>query len=123
MKQLHRVHEAGVQALGWLCAAMLACTVLLTVLQVFFRYVVGDPLSWSEELSRWLFVWTVYLGWPLLISKHKHMRLEFLIGRVDEDKARWLNLFSQVIVAAACWAMMFHGWDFCSRVTGTSGSL
>ena len=123
MKQLHRVHEAGVQALGWLCAAMLACTVLLTVLQVFFRYVVGDPLSWSEELSRWLFVWTVYLGWPLLISKHKHMRLEFLIGRVGEEKARWLNLFSQVIVAAACWAMMFHGWDFCSRVTGTSGSL
>jgi C4-dicarboxylate transporter DctM subunit len=118
-----RAYDALVRLLGWACAAMLASTVILTVIQVFFRYVVGDPLSWSEELARWLFVWTVYLGWPLLISKKKHMRLEFLLGRVGPAQAERINMLSQVVVAAACWAMMFHGWDFCSRVTGTSGSL
>jgi TRAP-type mannitol/chloroaromatic compound transport system permease large subunit len=34
-----------------------------------------------------------------------------------------LNLLSQVVMTAACLAMLIHGLDFCSRVTGSSGSL
>ena len=71
------------KALGFLCTAMLAATVLLTVLQVVFRYVLDDPLSWSEELARWLFVWCVYLGCAVLIGMKRHMRMEFVVSRVS----------------------------------------
>lgn len=123
MNPLHRTWNHLLSALGVLCVAMLTLTVLLTVLQVVFRYVLDSPLSWSEELARWLFVWSVFLGCALLIHHGKHMRMEFLISRADEARRRQLDLFSQVVVSAACCAMLVHGLDFCSRVTGTSGSL
>ena len=111
------------KALGFLCTAMLAATVLLTVLQVVFRYVLDDPLSWSEELARWLFVWCVYLGCAVLIGMKRHMRMEFVVSRVSAVNQQRLDFFAVIIMSASCFAMMIHGWDFCSRVTGTSGSL
>jgi tripartite ATP-independent transporter DctM subunit len=123
MNTLHRTWNHLLNALGILCVAMLTMTVLLTVLQVVFRYALDSPLSWSEELARWLFVWAVFLGCALLIHQGKHMRMEFLVSRVNEARIRQLDLLSQVVVSAACCAMLVHGLDFCSRVTGTSGSL
>ena len=123
MNTLRRYGNWALTGLGGLCVAMLTLTVMLTVLQVVFRYILDSPLSWSEELARWMFVWAIFLGCALLISQHKHMRMEFLISRIDPAKVRWLDLLSQVVMAAACCAMWVHGWDFCSRVTGTSGSL
>jgi tripartite ATP-independent transporter DctM subunit len=123
MNALRRSWELALAALGGLCVAMLAMTVLLTVLQVVFRYVLDSPLSWSEELARWLFVWTVFPGCALLIARQRHMRMEFLTSRLAEPHVRKLDLLSQAVMTAACIAMLVHGWDFCSRVSGTSGSL
>ena len=123
MNLLRRTWDLAWTTLGGLCVAMLATTVLLTVLQVVFRYALDSPLSWSEELARWLFVWSIFLGCALLVSQHKHMRMEFLVSRVGPERIQQLNLLSQVVMTAACCAMLIHGLDFCSRVTGTSGSL
>jgi len=123
MNILRRSWDMALTTLGGLCVAMLTATVLLTVLQVVFRYLLDNPLSWSEELARWLFVWSIFLGCALLIGQHKHMRMEFLVSRVSQENIQKLNLLSQVVMAAACLAMLIHGLDFCSRVTGSSGSL
>ena len=40
---------------------MMAITVIL-ILQICTRYFLGDPLSWTEEVSRHLFVWLVFFG-------------------------------------------------------------
>ena len=106
MNMIRRIWAMALTALGGLCVAMLAATVLLTVLQVVFRYVLDSPLSWSEELARWLFVWSVFLGCALLISQHKHMRMEFLVSRVSAQRIRQLDLLSQVVMTAACCAVL-----------------
>ena len=46
MNLLRRTWDLAWTTLGGLCVAMLATTVLLTVLQVVFRYVLDSPLSW-----------------------------------------------------------------------------
>ena len=76
MNIIHRSWAMALTTLGGLCVAMLATTVLLTVLQVVFRYVLDSPLSWSEELARWLFVWSVFFA----DSRHYHWRIEAVFG-------------------------------------------
>ena len=39
------------------------------LLQVFFRYVLNASLSWSEELTRLLFVWLTFLGFGLAAQR------------------------------------------------------
>ena len=53
------------QGLEGLCVALLAITVTLTVLQVFYRYILGASLAWTEELARFTFVWSVFLGFAV----------------------------------------------------------
>jgi TRAP-type C4-dicarboxylate transport system permease small subunit len=45
-----------------LCKVLLSFFVTLLFLQVIFRVVIMKSLSWSEELSRFAFVWFAFLG-------------------------------------------------------------
>lgn len=123
MHAVARVLRGADFALEWTCVVLLAGTVVLTVAQVVYRYVLNDALSWSEELARWLFVWTIYLGTAVMAGQRRHMRIDFLVGRVSPGMQRRIDWFAQIVVAAACVAMVVHGWEFCSRVTGTTGAL
>ena len=55
--------------------AALALLVLVLGLQVFFRYVLQTGLSWSEEVSRFLFVGFVYLSASYAVQKGTHIRV------------------------------------------------
>lgn len=59
----------------YFCAFILAILVLGLGLQVFFRYVLNASLSWSEELSRFCFIWSIYLGSSLAVKREQHVRV------------------------------------------------
>ena len=43
--------------------AMLLCGMALVMgIQVFSRYALGSSLSWSEELTRYMFIWSAFLS-------------------------------------------------------------
>ena len=56
-----------------LCVIFLALMSIIIVLQVFFRYVLNNSLSWSEELARYLFIWMIYVGISYGVKMHKHI--------------------------------------------------
>ncbi len=49
--------------------AMFACVLA----QVVFRYFLGSPLTWSDELARYLFVWCAFLGWVIAARRRSHL--------------------------------------------------
>ena len=53
------------ESLRFALLALFAVIIVCVSLQVFFRYVLNDPLTWSEELARFSFMWMVFLGWGL----------------------------------------------------------
>lgn len=58
---------------------------LSVVLQVFFRYVLNLPLTWSEEAARYLNIWAVLLGASLSVKYKDHLRVDLIDGLVK----RW----------------------------------
>ncbi len=47
-------------------------------LQVFFRVVVQNPLGWSEEACKYLFIWSTLLGAVLVASDNGHFSVDML---------------------------------------------
>lgn len=68
-KQLYDNFEEGA------CALFVAVMVLCLFLQVAMRIAVGSSLAWTEELSRYSFLWAVYVGAALAVKRGGHVRI------------------------------------------------
>lgn len=57
---------------------LLAAMVCIMGLQVFMRYVMQNSLSWPEEMTRYMFIWFVFLGISYGIRNDIHIRVNLL---------------------------------------------
>lgn len=65
-------------------AAVSLCSVMTVVvlLGVFFRYVLTDPLVWSEELSTFSMVWVTMIGGSMGIKRCSHVGVSYLVDNI-----------------------------------------
>lgn len=56
--------------------------VIASIAQVFFRFVLDDPLVWSGELSRFLLLWMVFLGASVVSYKAAHLGVDYLFDYI-----------------------------------------
>jgi TRAP-type C4-dicarboxylate transport system permease small subunit len=75
------VAEIANHAIGWL----LIITVALNVAQVFTRYVMNDPLFWTEEMIRYATVWLTFIGAAAASHYGDHMDMN-LFGEVKSAR-------------------------------------
>lgn len=68
------VRHLGTGVILLLFAGMLAAAVA----QVVSRYVFNAPLTWSEELSRYLFIWLAFLGAWVAWNRREHLGIDVL---------------------------------------------
>jgi TRAP-type C4-dicarboxylate transport system permease small subunit len=66
----------------YVIAAMMAAMTIIIALQVFYRYVLNDPLSWTEEISRYLMIWICFLGSAMALKYGEHISVTFLQERL-----------------------------------------
>jgi TRAP-type C4-dicarboxylate transport system permease small subunit len=89
--------------------------VLITIMQVFFRYVLGTPLGWTEELGRFALVYTVMFGAAAVSHDDSHIKLDVLDKYLNPRLARFQQLVVQVVSAAFLLILFLQGIDFVER--------
>lgn len=55
-------------------AAMFVGVLALVIAQVVMRKFF-EPLTWSEELARYLFIWVAFLGWTIASARGSHVAI------------------------------------------------
>ena len=109
MLAVKRIETAvyAVQAvLSILLLGALCCIVLV---QVIFRYVLDDPLFWSEEISRFMFIWLSFVGFGVAVHRRQEMRVAFFFDRASPVQRKWLSALSLLLMLATCALLTFHG--------------
>ena len=91
---LERYFERALLTLSLLSMA----TILF--LQVIMRYFLRAPFVWSEEISRYMLVWSAIIGVSLAVRERKHISVDFLPILFGERSHRWFSLISLVSVLA-----------------------
>lgn len=71
--------------------------VALTCWQVFTRYILKNPSSWSEELVSYMFAWMSLLGASIVTSERGHMNIPLLVDRAGPGLKKLLNCLGEVI--------------------------
>lgn len=61
----------------WLCCGLLVLMSLCVFLQIVCR-LANFPLTWSEELSRFMFIWLIYFGLCIATRRDSHLCCDIL---------------------------------------------
>lgn len=88
--------------LALISAALLIMMAVIFV-QVFTRYVIFYSLPWSEELSRYLFVFIVIVGINIAVTQDKLIKIDAIQNLIKTVKGRaGISLMHAVVGAIAC---------------------
>lgn len=93
-----------------LVVLMMAAMSVIIGLQIFMRYVMGASLSWSEELSRYLFIWATYLGVAYGVRKDAHIRVSMLTDLLSRKNGIYARILTHIIFGAFAAFVMYQGW-------------
>jgi TRAP-type C4-dicarboxylate transport system permease small subunit len=83
------------RVLGSVLIVLMAAAVLNVLWQVFSRYVLGDPSSFTQELARFLLIWVGVLGAGYGVGQHDHLALELLPEKLEGRSGEWLQIAIQ----------------------------
>lgn len=61
----------------WITCCVVGIMVLMVSLQVISRYIFHNSLSFTEELARYMFIWSVFMGSVLAMNQRKHVGMTF----------------------------------------------
>jgi len=95
---MERVNKYLNRFLEYVIALLLTIIVTLVLLQVILRFF-GSSFTWIEELSRYLFVWSVFLGTALGIQKGAHLSVEMIVVWLSpRSREKWRAVVTIVLM-------------------------
>ena len=89
---------------GILTGLMVVFVFLNVVLRTFFN----SGLTWSEELSRYLFVYVTYIGAISAMRVNGHLGVDTLISRMKPQVQMVMYVVSQTLIAVIM-GILIHG--------------
>jgi tripartite ATP-independent transporter DctM subunit len=73
-------------------ALLVLAEVVVLLMGVTSRYVIHQPLIWSDELASILFLWLAMLGSIIAFQRGEHMRMTAIVGKLEPRGRAFLDL-------------------------------
>lgn len=114
------MESAFIRRLTWALERLLILlSILISIvvfLQVLFRYVLSQPLFWSEELPRYLLIWTTFLAAALAQKHLAHINITLVVSLLPTRVQRWLRIATNTIILAFLGILVYSG-SLVSKIT------
>ncbi|MDW2797798.1 TRAP transporter small permease [Clostridium boliviensis] len=95
--------------LSRIAAVLLTVMSFLVIYQVFTRYVLNNPSDFTEEIVRYLLIWTGFVGAAYAFSTRQHMALLFIRDKLNPVSRKSLMIFTDLLVLAFALFVMTIG--------------
>ncbi|MBC2850916.1 TRAP transporter small permease [Cetobacterium sp. 8H] len=88
--------------------------VVLAALQILSRFVIKKPISWSEELLTYSFIWVSFLGAAFALAKNKHFEVDLFTSKLSPNIRGIIFIFIKILMIIFTILMMKDGYEFAS---------
>src|SRR5512146_3205624 len=116
MTPIGRVRRGLALALETGAALAFMVMVVSLILQIAFRYALGVVAPWTEELARFACIWAVFLGAAVCFDEQAHIRIDFVIGKLEGSVTRRILLLINIFVTGTFILIAFYGSILLLRV-------
>lgn len=96
-----------------LIVVILVAMSLIVLWQVFTRFILNDPSTWSEELAKYLMIWLAFLAGAMGIKTGSHLGLTLISGSVANPvvkKTIWVISYILCLITGVI--ILVYGYKF-----------
>jgi TRAP-type transport system small permease protein len=127
MEWLDKAAAAYCKFLELLLVLLMVVMVVMVFGNVVLRYAFNSGITVSEELSRWAFVWMIFLGAIIAIKESAHLGTDMLVGRLGRTGKMVCLAIAETAMIYCAWLVFSGslsqvriGWDVEAPVSGWS---
>ena len=110
-RAIHKLSNGLDKVGGVACVIALAAMVIITGLQIVCR-LFFTALSWSEELCRYLLIWSTFLGAGIVYKHGGHISVTLLHGLLPPSVGKAVKILIHVICGAFCVIAVVYGVQY-----------
>lgn len=93
-------------------ALLMAAETLLLFAGVISRYLLHNPLVWSDELASFLFLWLAMLGSVIALHRGQHMCLTVVVGLLPRWVQQWAEALSALVVGTFVLLILHPAYNY-----------
>jgi TRAP-type C4-dicarboxylate transport system permease small subunit len=86
--------------------------IMAVLIQVYARFFLDSAPSWTEELARVFFVYSVAFGAGLAVKEGAYIFLDSLIRWFNPDQRNAIELLSKIAILLVSLVMLWHSFEF-----------
>lgn len=111
-KLLHGFDATQRALLDIACIVFLVATILIVLFQVFNRFWLNLSAPWTEEFSRYIFIYLCVLGITRGVRDDAHIKLELIVSAFPEKVQIVVNLLIDILVIILLSGVIVSGFKF-----------
>jgi len=93
-----------------LIALAIFLILLIVCLQVFYRFILNNPLSWPEEATRFLMIWALFLSGAYAYLNNEHSGINYFSRRFGKNISLVSEIFIHLVVIGFLSVLVYGGW-------------
>ena len=109
MKKLQQVSDIINKCVSYIGMVIFIILIVACVAQVFFRFILNNSLSWSEELARYCFIWMHMLGASLLIEGSGHATVTAILDLMHGTLRKIVDIIIELVIFFDGTVMLYAG--------------
>lgn len=102
--------ETTTRLINYLIAAALSLMAVFVFGNVILRYFFNSGLTWAEEVSRFLFIWLIFLGAILALRDNEHLGVDTLVRKLSLKGKKILFVVNNVIILITLLFVLDGSW-------------
>lgn len=88
--------------------------VILAAVQILSRFVIKKPISWSEELLTYSFIWLSFIGASFALATNKHFEVDLFTIKLNVRTRKIIFILIKILMLVFTILMIKDGYRFAS---------
>ena len=116
------MRKKALQLAAWLTLAteiigglLMLGIIVINLLQVFYRYVLFDPLGWTEEAMRYSVAWMTFLVAGAVLFRSEQLSIDVFGRMLPPALRRAQSIFILLAICSFCIVLVVYGWPLAMR--------
>jgi C4-dicarboxylate transporter DctQ subunit len=98
-------------AMGYASGIGMLILGLILFYEVIMRYIFNAPTSWVQEVSIYLFMWTMFAGAAYTLEQGKHVHIDLLISHLSPAARRKLEMLTGALGLIFSIVVTYQGYE------------